>query len=128
MITPNNTIEQLRVLKYDISGNLVFTEQQLALIEQHLVPRPLGNRFEVRGGQIIKIANGEVLPVDEPLFLVRARDWLAVPALLHYKSLMQKDGCNDYILELMDEMLGKFSDFATQHPEKMKQPGVTRGR
>lgn len=90
--------------------------------------RPLGNRFVVRDSQIVKIANGEVLPDEEPLFLVRARDHLALPMLHKYREMMVTDGCNDYILNLMDEMLAQFDDFQKRYPERMKQPGITRGK
>jgi hypothetical protein len=90
--------------------------------------RPLGNRFIVIDSEIVKIANGEILPLEEPLFLLRARDHLAVPWLLQYRQLCVLDGCNDYILGLLDEMIDKFREFSAQHPGRMKQPGVTRGK
>jgi len=89
--------------------------------------RPIGNRF-VCQGPIVKKSNGEVLPVEEPLFLMRARDWLAVPMLLKYRELAVADGCNDYLLALFDESLDQFRKFAAEHVNRMKQPGVTRGK
>lgn len=93
-----------------------------------MAARKIGNRFEIRDNQIVKISNGEILPADEPLFLIRARDQLALPALREYRDLMVADGCNDYIMDLMDEMISKFEEFTFDNPDKMKQPGITRGR
>lgn len=94
--------------------------------------RMIGNRFAlantITGPNIVKISNGEVLPEDEPLMLIRARDRIAIPGLLKYRELCVADGCNDYILGLLDETIEEFRRFETTHPERMKQPGVTRGK
>ncbi len=79
-------------------------------------------------GEIVKKSNGEILPHDEPLFLIRARDRLALPLLREYRRMCQGDGCNEYIVGLLDEMITQFDEFQKEHPERMKQPGVTRGR
>ena len=93
-----------------------------------LTPRPVGNRFVIRDNQLVKTANGEVLPVEEPLFLMRARDRLAVPSLLKYREIAVADGCNDYLMGLLDETIEAFKQFERDHPERMKQPGITRGK
>lgn len=100
--------------------------------------RKIGNRFAaavLHDGRhpdqveavIVKLSNREVLPESEPLFLIRARDRLAVPLLRLFRQLMVDDNCNDYILGLTDQMIDEFEKFRREHPEKMKQPGVTRG-
>lgn len=88
--------------------------------------RPIGNRFHCHG-DIVKNSNEEVLPVNEPLFLIRARDYLAVPMLERYRKVCQQDGGNDYIDTLFDEIIKEFVRFAVDNPTKMKQPGSTRG-
>lgn len=88
--------------------------------------RPIGNRFHCFG-DIIKNSNGEVLPADEPLFLIRGRDYLAIPMLERYKKVCAEDGGNDYILGLFDEIIAEFVKFSVANPDKMKQPGSTRG-
>jgi hypothetical protein len=93
-----------------------------------MTDRQLGNRFVVRDNEIVKLSNGEVLPHDEPLFLMRARDHLAITALLEYRKIAIADGCNDYLLGLLQETIEVFRGFAENHPERMKQPGVTRGK
>jgi hypothetical protein len=99
--------------------------------------RKIGNRFaavceSVNELDIVKLlpngAEGEIVPLDEPLFLVRARDRLAIPLLRHFRELCVADGCNDYMLGLTDHTIAQFELFANLYPERMKQPGVTRGR
>jgi hypothetical protein len=79
-------------------------------------------------GDIIKVSNGEVLPLDEPLFLIRARDWLAVKLLETYWQISVDNGCNDYHFAGLGASLDAFRRFAIEHPERMKQPSITRGK
>ena len=71
--------------------------------------------------------SGVPIPDDEPLILFRARDYLAVPMLEHYFKLAVADGCTDYHLTGIHNRIEAFRRFAAGHPERMKQPGVTRG-
>jgi len=77
--------------------------------------------------RLVKTSNGQPLPDDEPVVVLRARDRLAVPTLKFYHLLAMSNGCNDWFLERILPMLERFRAFAEQHPERMKQPGVTRG-
>lgn len=77
--------------------------------------------------QIVKTGNGVVVPEDEPLILFRGRDRLAVRLLRQYRILCIADGCNDFQLGQVDELIKRFEDFAVSNPSTMKQPGVTRG-
>ena len=78
-------------------------------------------------GQIIKTGNGVPIPDNEPLMLFRGRDKLAIPMLLAYRQLCVDDGCNDFQLGQIDELIERFRRFALENPQTMKQPGVTRG-
>ena len=89
--------------------------------------RKIDSKFHVEGEQIIKTTNGEVLPEDEPLFLIRARDHLALDLLHHYIRISEADGCTDYHLEGTRRALRAFAEFKARHPGRMKQPGITRG-
>ena len=90
--------------------------------------RNIGRKFYVDNeGTIRKTKTGESIPHSEPLFLVRARDHVALPLLLLYRDLCQKDGCNKWQLEGIEESIEKFAEFAKNSPDKMKQPGITKG-
>lgn len=89
--------------------------------------RRIDLKHHVDGDQIIKTGNGQPIPEEEPLVLFRARDYLVVRLLEHYRKLCEVDGCNEFQLEGVDELIDRFSRFAVEHPERMKQPGITRG-
>jgi hypothetical protein len=76
--------------------------------------------------RIVKSGNGVPIPNEEPTILFRGRDRLAVPMLEHYRELCRADGCNDWQLAQVDELIGRFRVFAETSPT-MKQPGITRG-
>lgn len=90
--------------------------------------RKIDNKFHVEGDQIVKTTNGEVLPEDEPLFLIRARDHLALKLLGEYAKLSEQDGCTEYHMAGISNALAAFMQFRVDHPERMKQPGITMGR
>ncbi len=81
-------------------------------------------------GTTLEIVNLQGVPIstDEPLFLLRARDRLAVEALLHYREVSLADGCTDFHMGAVDERIKAFRQFSGSHPELMKQPGITRGK
>jgi len=77
--------------------------------------------------QIVKRSNGEPIPSNEPIFFLRARDYLALPILYSYRLISERDGCTIYHLDGIDRVIGKFEQFKKRFPKKMKQPGVTCG-
>ncbi len=79
--------------------------------------RKISNRFSVDGDEVIKTSNGEPIPHDEPLLILRI-----------YQQLSIVDGCNDWFLDQQQTTIADFEAFAREHPERMKQPGVTRGK
>jgi hypothetical protein len=86
----------------------------------------LDNKHNLVGETIVK-TNG--VPIDleiEPVILFRGRDKLALPMLAYYRQLCVDDGCTNFQLESMDDMIRRFQDFANQSPT-MKQPGSTLG-
>ena len=76
---------------------------------------------------LVKISNGEAIPDDEPVHIFRARDLYAVSALRYYLELSRKWGCNDYHEDAVMAQIKRFEEWAKEHPDKMKQPGITRG-
>lgn len=86
---------------------------------------PIDGKFEVRDGRIVNKVSGEPIPDDEPRFLLRARDHHAYQTLMHYLALCEED-CNSLHLEGTKQTIRKFIDFTNAHPERMKQPGVTK--
>ena len=83
--------------------------------------------IEPQTGAIVKTSNGEPIPDDEPLMLFRARDHNALPMLQEYRKICVADGCNNFQLAAIDNRIAAFENFAMDHPDRMKQPGCTRG-
>jgi hypothetical protein len=86
------------------------------------------SRFHIENNQLIKTSNGQPIPEDEPVVILRARDRLALPILRIYRELSVIDSCNEWFLGEQDRTLKEFEKFTKEHPERMKQPGVTMGR
>ncbi len=88
----------------------------------------LDNKHHLEGEKVVKTGNG--VPIDleaEPVILFRGRDKLALPMLRHYRELCIADGCTDYQMQSMDDMIRRFEEFA-QQSSTMKQPGCTLGK
>jgi hypothetical protein len=77
--------------------------------------------------QIVKTKTGEPIPPEEPLMLFRARDRNALEMLRYYREICVGDGCVPEHLAGIDNRIQAFRDFAAGYPERMKQPGITRG-
>lgn len=75
-------------------------------------------KYTIRNGRIVNRASGEPIPDDEPVFIFRARDKLAVGALLAY-SMKGLTG-NHYAA--VRKRVKHFRAFASRHPERMKIP------
>lgn len=84
-------------------------------------------KYEVQDGQLVKSTTGEPIPYDEPIFILRGRDNLAVKTLEVYAMLSETADCTDYHVRGVAEAVERFRKFREEHPERMKQPGITRG-
>lgn len=93
------------------------------------VLRKINDMFHVdTEGYLVKTSNGQRVPDDEPVFFLRGRDNLAVRALEHYHAMAIEAGCTTYLTEGVANSIHKFRQFATQNFNRMKQPGITRGK
>ena len=90
--------------------------------------RVIDPKFHIERERIIKTSNGEEIPNDEPLFLIRARDNLAVAMLKAYLHLSAKADCTSYQILGVAERISAFERFAYNNPKRMKQPGITEGK
>jgi hypothetical protein len=86
----------------------------------------IDGKFSCDGKRIYNTVSGETFPEDEPRFLLRARDRNALETLRDYRLACENDGCNDLHLAAIDKNIKAFEQFFLDHPERMKEPGVTR--
>jgi hypothetical protein len=78
----------------------------------------LERKYKIEEGKLVKKSNSVPIPEDEPLFILRAQDRNALPAIMAYCHL------SDNLLhreEVMKSVLD-FKKFATNNPERMKEP------
>ncbi len=91
--------------------------------------RNIDSKFAVStDGKIYKKSNDEIVPDDEPLFLLRGRDVLAVELLHAYLAISQKANCKGYHFFKLGETVAGFLKFRKDHPERMKIPSITEGK
>jgi hypothetical protein len=90
--------------------------------------RTLNEMFSIDDeGYLVKTSNGERVPEDEPLFILRGRDFLAVQAIYHYLEEMIESGCDSERIAAVRKVAKQFVDFEVAHPERVKLPGSTHG-
>lgn len=75
-------------------------------------------KYAIQDGQLINRQSGERIPADEPLFILRARDIHAAGAIAFYFRGIHNDEHRDAV----GRRLKQFNDFASEHPERMKEP------
>jgi hypothetical protein len=91
--------------------------------------RDIDSKFAVStDGKIYKKSNEEIIPDDEPLFLLRGRDVLALELLGSYERISRSYLCNEYHLKKLKETIAGFIKFQKDYPERMKMPSITEGR
>jgi len=89
--------------------------------------RILDPKYQIVNETIVNNA-GVPIPEDEPLILFRARDRNALAMLRHYRLLCEEDLCTAFHMDGIDNRIAAFAEFKHLHPERMKQPGITRGK
>lgn len=73
-------------------------------------------------GKLFNRETGSVIPDDEPVIILRARDLHAVEALKFYMSLCD---VNEHA-EAVESRVNDFQKFAADNPERMREPGSLR--
>jgi hypothetical protein len=75
-------------------------------------------KYRFEGGRVINRASGEAIPLDEPVFVFRARDIWAALALSRYANQVG----DQQHREAIRARVADFRNFAAEHPERMKEP------
>lgn len=71
-----------------------------------------------KDGRIVNRATGKPIPDDEPVFILRAKDYLATAALQAYLDQIEDPEHAAAVQKRIDA----FDDFAEANPERMAQP------
>lgn len=75
-------------------------------------------KYEIIDGKLFNRQSGEQIPDDEPIFILRARDMLALGCLVKYWTSI----LNNEHAEAVHFRIAQFKRFAEQHPGRMKSP------
>jgi hypothetical protein len=79
-------------------------------------------KFDISTGKFVNRVSGEAIPDDEPVMIFRARDRRSLPMIDFYLSI-----CTDpHHQQAIRDVIEDFEAFARDHPERMKEPGITR--
>ena len=102
---------------------VTYTEREWQMFKR------IDNKFSIDTNdcRIVKTSNGMPIPDDEPKFILRGRDRLAIPLLIIYKVLCGVDECTPYQMGILEQTLNDFALFRKHNSDKMKQPGITQG-
>jgi hypothetical protein len=87
--------------------------------------RKLNDMFHIEGEQLVKTSNGEPVPEDEPVFILRGRDMLAINAIVSYKWACEDCGVPTDRIAALREVEDRFREYRSRN--KTKLPGVTHG-
>ena len=74
-------------------------------------------KYTVDGTSVLNRASGSPIPADEPIFILRACDKLAVRVLLFYARF-----CTGAHFAAVRKRIADFKAFAVKHPQRMKAP------
>ena len=69
-------------------------------------------------GRLVNIATGIPIPDDEPVFVLRAKDDLAVQTLEYYQEFTETDPFASEV----DKCLKAFQEWQAANPDKVKEP------
>lgn len=75
-------------------------------------------KYAFHNGRVFNRASGEAIPLDEPVFVFRARDVHALAVLGRYASFVANDAHRATIISRVND----FRRFASEHPLRMKEP------
>lgn len=75
-------------------------------------------KYSFAAGGVWNRQSGEQIPLDEPVFVFRARDRKAVARLIEYAEQVDNPEHQRAVFERVED----FNGFAAAHPERMKEP------
>lgn len=91
--------------------------------------RQIDSKYAVVDGDIVTTRQGhyskpgDIIPLDEPLFLLRGRDTKAVETLTRYAELSAIESCCNAHMQNVLLIRTQFEIFAKDNPERMRTSG-----
>ncbi len=75
-------------------------------------------KYKILDGKLVKRSNEAPIPVDEPLFIFRAKDIKALPVLVAYSVILNHLDQKESVTKSIND----FRAFAKKNPELMGEP------
>ena len=76
----------------------------------------------VHDGDYKKAKKALDIPVDEPIFVIRAKDNLSLAILARYRNMAESAGCSDEFVNGLDEVEREFSNWRQDNAVLTKKP------
>lgn len=96
-------------------------------LEADKTPTTINEMYHFAGRRLVKTSNCQPVPLDEPVFILRARDGVAAPVIALYRDVCREGGTPQDRLSALAEVIKRFDEYRKEHPEKIKIPGSTHG-
>ncbi|MNU19496.1 hypothetical protein D3C71_77240 [compost metagenome] len=96
----------------------------IAMVREHdaqVVHATQDPKYSIRNNRLINAERNEDIPMDEPVFLMRARDKLAHHSILDYAERCERMAGRPHVLAVLTRA-NEFAAFANDHPDRMKYP------
>lgn len=101
----------------------------IALVREHdakVVHKTQDPKYSIRNNRLINAERNEDIPLDEPIFLLRARDRYGLDGVFRYfDTIRQAAGEGDVQVNHLDAVrrrLNDFEQFRLSYPERIKTP------
>lgn len=75
-------------------------------------------KYKILNGQLVKRNGEKPIPENEPLFILRAKDRKALPALVAYNIILDNLDQKAEVTKSVND----FRKFQENNPEKMQEP------
>jgi len=75
--------------------------------------RKLDGKYHITEDRIVNTSTGAIIPEDEPLFLFRAKDALAISTLVAYKQMCINTDCKPEQIAGVEREINKFRNYFT---------------
>lgn len=75
-------------------------------------------KYKIVNNKLVKRDKEIPVPEDEPLFILRAKDRKALPAILAYHMILDRLDQKEAVTKCVND----FREFQEKHPELMSEP------
>ena len=75
-------------------------------------------KYKIENNRLVRRTSGVPVPEDEPLFVLRAQDRNALPAMLAYLTICTDLNHRTNVLKSIKD----FKDFIDKYPNRIKEP------